>query len=95
MEELALRRYLKAAKAWSRAKNPEFKAYWWDVMNKLWGKDPVMEDPHTKLALELYGDDSPESREKAKIINFARLYSTGEIKLGQLAGQYPVRWGNE
>ncbi len=51
-----------------------------------------MEDQHTKLALELYGDDSPESREKAKIINFARWYSMGEIKLGQLAGQYPIRW---
>lgn len=50
-----------------------------------------MYDPHSELAIELFGDASPENRQKAKEINYMRLYSAGEIKVGLAAGMYPIK----
>jgi DNA polymerase I-like protein with 3'-5' exonuclease and polymerase domains len=49
-----------------------------------------MKDIHTELALELFGDASPENRAKAKVINYARLYSSGEIRVSRVSGFYPT-----
>jgi DNA polymerase I-like protein with 3'-5' exonuclease and polymerase domains len=49
-----------------------------------------MKDIHTELAIELFGDASPENRHKAKVINYARLYSCGEVKVGLVSGSYPT-----
>ena len=49
-----------------------------------------MDNPHRLTALEVYGNDSRESMANAKIINYASMYGMGQIKLGKIAGQYPV-----
>jgi len=49
-----------------------------------------MSDPHSALAEKLYGEITPTGRIKAKTINYMRLYDSGEIKVGQVAGQYPA-----
>ena len=46
---------------------------------------------HNQTAVELFGELTPETRAKAKAINFMRLYSSGEIKVGQVAGYYPTK----
>lgn len=50
-----------------------------------------MYDPHSELAIELFGDASPENRQKAKEINYMRFYSAGEIKVSLVAGMYPIK----
>lgn len=47
-------------------------------------------DIHSELAIELFGNASKENRQKAKEINYMRFYSAGEIKVGLVAGMYPV-----
>ena len=44
---------------------------------------------HNKTAIELFGVLTPETRAKAKAINFAELYSMGEIKKSLIKGFYP------
>lgn len=48
-----------------------------------------MTDVHSKTALRLFGEVTPETRAKAKIINYARNYGTGEIRIGRIEGCYP------
>lgn len=50
-----------------------------------------MKDAHSELALELYGEITKETRAKAKIINYQRVYSSGEIKVGKVSGSYPTK----
>ena len=44
---------------------------------------------HNKTALDLFGKVTKETRAKAKAINFAELYSMGEIKKSLIKGFYP------
>lgn len=47
-------------------------------------------DPHSQLAEKLFGGVTPEGRAKAKIINYSRAYSSGEISVGKVSGQFPT-----
>lgn len=47
-------------------------------------------DPHSKRALELFGEVTPETRRRAKIINYAEAYGSGQISLSRTSGQYPL-----
>lgn len=51
----------------------------------------MMNDPHSDLAIKLFGDAFKENRRKAKAINYMRFYSAGEVKVGLVAGMYPVK----
>lgn len=46
---------------------------------------------HNELALYLFGELTPETRGKAKAINFALMYSMGEIKISLISGVYPTK----
>ncbi len=48
-----------------------------------------MLDIHSQKALELFGEVTPETRRKAKTINYFELYGGGQIGLSLLSGQYP------
>lgn len=50
-----------------------------------------MEDTHSKEALRIFGVVNEDTRRRAKIINYARDYSSGEIKVGLISGQYPTK----
>ena len=46
---------------------------------------------HDELAVYLFGELTPETRRKAKAINFARMYSMGEVKVSLMSGVYPTK----
>ncbi len=46
---------------------------------------------HNELAVYLFGELTPETRAKAKAINFARMYSMGEVKISLISGYYPTK----
>jgi DNA polymerase I-like protein with 3'-5' exonuclease and polymerase domains len=47
-------------------------------------------DPHSERALDLFGEVTPDTRSRAKIINYAESYGAGQISLSRRAGQYPM-----
>ena len=44
---------------------------------------------NNELAVYLYGELTPETRSKA--INFASMYSMGEVKISSISGYYPTK----
>jgi DNA polymerase I-like protein with 3'-5' exonuclease and polymerase domains len=58
-----------------------------------------MIDLHTEYASKLFGVDPSEVTKKqrrvAKAWSYGAGYSAGEIKLGLIVGQYPVRITND
>lgn len=51
----------------------------------------MMEDIHAETAKKLFGKVTPDTKARAKIINYARMYGAGQIKLGRIAGYYPLK----
>lgn len=53
-----------------------------------------MLDFHSQKALEIFGEVTRETRTRAKTINYAELYGSGQIKLSLVGGQYPLYRNN-
>lgn len=47
-------------------------------------------NPHEVTAISIFGVLTEDSYGKAKLINYGEAYGMGEVKLGRIAGQYPI-----
>lgn len=53
--------------------------------------DQFIEDVHAQTAKDIFGEVTPDTRARAKNINYAEMYGVGDISTGLMAGRYPTR----